>query len=81
MKNVLGMDHAAHAIWLRSRRGAVLIFDFKAAFPSVDQDFMLAVLDHLGLPDWVCRFVKVLYRGNRCQLDDRLDIFAEPPLV
>ena len=45
-----------------------VFFDFRAAFLSVDQTFMKAVLESLGLPAWITRLVSALYRGNRCQI-------------
>eukprot|EP00959_Pyramimonas_sp_CCMP1952_P368357 7716029-Pyramimonas_sp.AAC.1 len=36
---------------LESEKGASFFFGFKAAFPSVDQAFILDLLTHLELPD------------------------------
>ena len=49
LMNVLDIDEAAMTISLKEKWGGLVLFDFKAAFPSVSHDFMFAVLEHIGL--------------------------------
>ena len=45
---------------------AALLFDFSAAFPSVEHELLHAHFAALGWPDWLLRFVVVLYQLNHC---------------
>jgi hypothetical protein len=46
--------------------GAIVLFEFKAAFPSVDQSFLIAALKKFGFNDNWIRYVEKLYvRGNQ----------------
>ncbi|CAK0871611.1 unnamed protein product [Prorocentrum cordatum] len=48
--------------------GALVFFDFKAAFPSEDHDYLLAVLEHIGVPGHSLNLIRALYDGTRCRL-------------
>ena len=45
-----------------------MFYDFAAAFPSVEHEFMQEVFRALGWPAWLLNFVSVLYANNRCQI-------------
>ena len=64
LRNVLDIDFAAHKISVRSSSGAILLFDFAAAFPSMSHDFMWDVLSTIGLPDHYIDMLKLFYKGN-----------------
>ena len=49
-----------------AKRGGALFFDFKAAFPSVDQCFMLDLFHHLDFPPAILGFARALYWNNYC---------------
>jgi len=66
--NILGVETQAQEVCYRCRRGGVLLLDFKAAFPSISQTFLLDMLGHLGLPPKVRNVIKNLYRGHSCNL-------------
>eukprot|EP00959_Pyramimonas_sp_CCMP1952_P438645 9183199-Pyramimonas_sp.AAC.1 len=53
---------------LSQEDAACVFFDFRAAFPSIDQSFMLELLAWIGLPPFLLRFVTGLYRDNMCQI-------------
>ena len=53
---------------MRNEKGALILFDFKAAFPSISHDYMWAMLNHLGVPAHVLRAYKALYHNNKHQL-------------
>ena len=42
----------------------MVFFDFKAAFPSVNHEFMWAVLEHIGTSPHFLNSFKCVYRGN-----------------
>jgi hypothetical protein len=44
--------------------GAIVLFDFKAAFPSVDQAFLINALKKFGFSDNWIRYVEKLYIRN-----------------
>ena len=55
--------------------GGLVLFDFKAAFPSMSHDYMMAVLDHIGVPRHSLNFIKALYDDNRCVLSCKGRLF------
>ena len=66
LANVVDVDFEAMTISLQHARGAVILFDFKAAFPSISHDYLHRVLRHIGLPDHGMHLVESLYNENRC---------------
>ena len=51
---------------LAGSKGAVVLFDFEAAFPSISQSFLLDMLQRVGLPSEVLQVVKALYWQCKC---------------
>ena len=45
-----------------------VFLDFEAAFPSISQHFIQAVLASRGWPPWFRHFIGVLYDNNYCVL-------------
>ena len=68
LHNVLDVDFEAMKISLKIPSGALLMFDFSAAFPSVAHDFLFKSLRALGLPEQAIRFIHALYDNNRCNI-------------
>ena len=66
MSNVVDVDYEAMTVSLTAEFGALILFDFKAAFPSISHDYLFDVLRHLGLPPEAMHVVEALYNGNRC---------------
>ena len=38
--------------------------DFPAAYPSVNHTWIFSVLEHTGLPDFLCRFLRCIYEDS-----------------
>ena len=55
-------------ISLRGRRGAIILFDFKAAFPSLSTDFLQAMLELIGVPQAARNLVTALYHSQQCSV-------------
>jgi hypothetical protein len=66
LSNVVDVDYEAMTISLKHPYGALILFDFQAAFPSLAHDYLHEVLCHLGLPGESLNFIKALYDCNRC---------------
>lgn len=64
--NILDVDWHAMTVSLKAPKDALLLFDFKAAFPSVSHAFLLRCLHALGLPKGVMNFIGSMYSHNRC---------------
>ena len=45
-----------------------MLFDFKAAFPSVSHDFLKLCLKYLGMPDSAMKFIHIMYDHNKCYI-------------
>ncbi|CAK0873161.1 unnamed protein product, partial [Prorocentrum cordatum] len=65
LRNVLDIDFAAQKISVTSNKGAILFFDFQAAFPSIDHTFMREVLSAVGLPMEFVNMLKMFDNDNK----------------
>ncbi len=54
LRNVLDIDFAAQKISVKSKKGAIILFDFWAAFPSLSHEFLWDFLLNEILQD--CNF-------------------------
>jgi hypothetical protein len=61
LSNVLTIDHEAMRVSLKCDAGAIILFDFKAAFPSIEREFMIQSLRWLGMPERQVRFIEAIY--------------------
>ena len=66
LHNIIDIDWESMTISLKKERGALVLFDFRAAFPSVSHPFLVACLELLGLPASAMNFVRVMYDNNKC---------------
>jgi hypothetical protein len=48
LSNLIAMDAAAMQTALERTGGAIVLFDFRAAFPSIAPDYLFAALQHMG---------------------------------
>jgi len=64
LQNVLDIDYAAHTISLKSRTGAILLFDFKAAFPSLAHEMLWDVLEVSGIDPCFVAVIQAFYKRN-----------------
>eukprot|EP00973_Karenia_brevis_P016029 2191014-Karenia_brevis.AAC.1 len=64
LQNLVDVDAAAQTICLKSKRGAIILFDFKAAFPSMGHSFIWETLDAAGIPEDFVQALRLLYERN-----------------
>ena len=73
LSNVVDLETKAMHCSLSSRRPALILFDFAAAFPSLSQEYLLQMLELFGLPRSVVRFARSLYYCHKgCPQLERL---------
>jgi endonuclease/exonuclease/phosphatase family metal-dependent hydrolase len=63
--NLIDVDTAAQKISVRSSRGAIVLFDFRAAFPSMNHAFMWETLKEAGIPTEFIDAIRALYTNNK----------------
>ena len=68
LANVIGIEEAATEYAMTEGDPATFLFDFSEAFPSVHQEFLLAALQHIGMPPNAIAVVRALYDNCRCIL-------------
>ena len=68
LANVVDVEEAAAEFAMTEDDPAIFLFDFSAAFPSIHQTFLLAALEHIGLPPPALAVVRALYDCCRCVL-------------
>ena len=68
LSNVVKIEHISQLTALQEDKGATILLDFKAAFPSVSQEYLREILAALGVPDNALNFIDNLYAGHRCNI-------------
>ena len=68
LHNIIDVDWAAMKVSLVMPHGSLVLFDFRAAFPSVSHDFLIQSLTYLGLPQHAIHFIRSMYSQNTCTL-------------
>ena len=68
LSNVIDVDEAMMEVALTEDNPAAFLFDFEAAFPSIDHSYILDVLTARGWPAWFITFITVLYWNNVCYI-------------
>jgi len=79
LANLIDIDEAMAIHAMTEDTAAAMLFDFSAAFPSVEQELLHEVFAELNWPDWLLRFVSILYQLNFCSIvldGDRFNGFA-----
>ena len=66
--NLLDLDTNCIETALQHPDGACILFDFKAAFPSVSQEYIRRVLADIGLPTCALTLIDSLHDHNSCKL-------------
>ena len=66
LANVVDIEESMQVTAWTQETGAAIFFDFAAAFPSVCHSFLREVLESVGIPQHILRFIDVLYHDNRC---------------
>ena len=75
INNVVDIDFAAQKVSIQSKRGAILLLDFKAAFPSMSHDFIWDALRAAGIPTQFVSVIKMFYFNNRHKLKVKGKLF------
>jgi len=75
LNNVIDIDYDSMRISLKCRRGMLVLFDFKAAFPSVAHQFLKASLSAIGLPEHALNLIEALYDKNYCNISFKGQLF------
>lgn len=65
LRSVLDVDFAAQKISLKSRAGAIILFDCQAGFPSMCHDFVWGALKASGIPGRFIQATRSFHVGNR----------------
>ena len=60
LMNVLEIDEKAMTVSLKKEYGRLVLFDFKAAFPSIAHELLLQSLEHLGLAEGAINVTRAL---------------------
>ena len=76
LANIVDIDFHSMTISLKHSRGAVILFDFAAAFPSLSQEYMWHLLAHIGLPREILLAIQRLYMNNLHFIKVRSSIFT-----
>ena len=79
--NLIDVDTEAMTISLKSDRGAIVLFDFSAAFPSISQEYIHRVLEYIGVPGPCRRLISSLYSDNKCVIACKGCLFPGFPLT
>ena len=66
--NVVCLDTDIAKMSLSDAGSGAILFDFRAAFPSVGHWLIFAILVMLGIPDWILQFIKIIYTNNFCYI-------------
>ena len=64
LQNIIEIEAKAMSTMYTSSNGALVLFDFSAAFLSVARRFIWLVLESIGLPKFVISAIKALYANN-----------------
>lgn len=73
--NIFEIDMANLAVSYKCRKGACLLFDFKAAFPSISHTYIWACLAAWGMPSCVIRCLQCFYHNNKHRIKVGSNIF------
>ena len=66
IRNLVELDYFSMLSSLTSENGAAVLFDVRAAFPSVSQQFLLRTLRYFQLPELAISLISALYDENHC---------------
>ena len=64
LQNVIDIDEAAMRISLRHPHGAIVLFDFESAFPSLAHSYLWEALIALGMPGALVNAIRCFYTNN-----------------
>ena len=64
LTNIVDIDFETMRVSLTQQFGALDLFDFYAAFPSLSHEYMWTVLEHIGVPPHILNAFKSFYFKN-----------------
>ena len=64
LRNIIEVDWVPQTISLPSKKGAILLFDVCAEFPSLNRSYMWDVLSAVGLPVESVNVMRCFYKHN-----------------
>ena len=64
----MDVDWEAMRVSLQSASGAVILFDFNAAFPSLSHEYIFTTLQRIGVPEQATNLIRALYHNNKCEV-------------
>jgi len=68
LHNIIDIDWISMKVSLKCKSGALMLFDFKAAFPSVSHGFLKSALNYIGLPCEALNLINAMYHDNQCYI-------------
>ena len=68
LANLIDVDEAMIMNATSMPDSSAILFDFAAAFPSAEHEFLHDLFKHLGWPDCLLNFIKKLYQCNWCHI-------------
>ena len=75
IKDILDIERASLKTAAKGENGGIILFDFASAFPSISQQFMLAWMKQIGMPESALNVMTALYDCNRCKVSFRSGIY------
>ena len=64
LSNVLHIETEAMTISFRTREGCIILFDFKAAFPSLSRTILIESLKKIGVGEEGLQAIINMYKDN-----------------
>ena len=68
LANIVDVDWEAMRVSLQSANGAVILFDFNAAFPSLSHEYIFTTLQRIGVPEQATNLIRALYHNSKCEV-------------
>ena len=64
IENIIEVEAKAISTMSLNKSGAMICYNFAAAFPSVSRAFMWLVLEIIGIPQFIIKAIQALYANN-----------------
>ena len=68
IRNLLEIENNMLVLSCTSEDSAAVFLDFAAAFPSIDQEFVIATLVEFGVPEPEINFIRAIYSSSACNI-------------
>ena len=75
MKDILDIERASLKTAAKGEKGGIILLDFASAFPSISQEFRLAWMKQIGVPENALNVMTALYDCNRCKVSFRGEVY------